>query len=160
MDLPRRARDRRPRLKWRAAGAAAGCLAVLAPLAFGKGVDLSLRADDKSPSVRQQVTITLQARLDPEITQACDQMRVVVVAPGVSVRRALRSLEGGTQSRRIGHWGAFRLESLRPNGKLRWVGRLRPNKAGLWTLVVPNWCGAGGYVLPEGVKRLYLDATP
>jgi len=147
-------------VKWRAAGAAAGCLAVLAPLAFGKGVELSLRADDSGPQVRQQVTITLQARLDPEITQACDQMRVVVVAPGMSVRRALRSLEGGKQSRRIGHWDAFRLESLRPNGELRWVGRLRPNTTGRWTLVVPNWCGAGGYVLPAGVKRLYLDVTP
>jgi hypothetical protein len=157
--VPRRAQHSRPRVKWRSAGAL-GCLAILAPLAFGKGVDLSLRADDRSPNVGQQVTINLKAQLDPEITQACDQMRVVVVAPGVSVRRALRSLEGGKQSRRIGHWDAFRLESLRPIGELRWGGRLRPNKAGRWTLVVPNWCGAGGYVLPEGVTRLNLDVTP
>jgi len=156
--VSRRAQRARLRLKWRAAGAA-GCLAVLAPLALGKGVDLSLRADDRSPNVGQQVTIDLKAQLDPEITQACDQMRVVVVAPGVSVRKALRSLEGGKQSRRIGHWGAFRLESLRPKGELRWVGRLRPNKTGRWTLVVPNLCGAGGFVLPEGVKRLYLDVA-
>lgn len=157
--MPRQTRRSRHRVN-RCSAVALGCLVILTPLAFGKGVDLSLRADDRSPSVRQQVTITLGAQLDPEITQACDQMRVVVIAPGVPVRRALRSLEGGTQSRRIGHWGAFRLESLRPNGELRWVGRLRPNKAGRWTLVVPNWCGAGGYVLPEGVKRLYLDVTP
>lgn len=157
--MPRQAQRSRHRVNWCAA-VALGCLAILTPLAFGKGVDLSLRANDRSPSVGQQVTITLKARLDPEITQACDQMRVVVVAPGVSARRALRSLEGGKESRRIGHWDAFRLESLRPNGELRWVGRLRPNEAGRWTLVVPNWCGAGGYVLPEGVKRLYLDVTP
>jgi len=143
---------------WRAAGAA-GCLALLAPLALGKGVDLSLRADDRTPDIGQQITIDLRARLDPQITQPCDRMRVVVVAPGVSVRAALRSLEGGKQSRRIGQWGAFRLESLRPNGELRWVGRLRPNATGRWTLVVPNWCGAGGYVLPEGVKRLYVNVT-
>ncbi len=83
-------------------------------------------------------------------------MRVVVVAPGVSVRRALRSLEGGVASRRIGRWDAFRLASLRSVGELSWTGRLRPNRAGRWTLVVPNWCAAG-YVLPEGVRRLDLD---
>jgi hypothetical protein len=39
-------------------------------------------------------------------------MRVVVVAPGVSVKAALRSLEGQTPPRRIGEWDAFRLASM------------------------------------------------
>jgi hypothetical protein len=136
---------------------ALGCLAAFTPLAAGKGITLTLTADQKSPRVGEQTRVSLRATPDATVTQPCREMRIVVVAPGISVRKALRSLEGGVQSRRIGQWDAFRLASLRPNGELRWTGRLRPNKPGRWTLVVPNWCAAG-YVLPEGVKRLYLDA--
>lgn len=85
-------------------------------------------------------------------------MRVVAVAPGVSVRRALRWLEGGVQSRRVGAWGAFRLASLRQVDDLRWTARMRPWAVGTWTLVVPNWC-AQGYVLPEGVGRRQFDVA-
>src|SRR5690606_3883189 len=86
-------------------------------------------------------------------TGPCRRMRIVVVAPGVSVRKALRSLEGGLQSRRIGEWDAFRLASLRSTARLRWSGKLRPNRPGRWTLIVPSWCSAG-YVLPHGAERL------
>jgi len=64
--VPRQAQRSRRRVN-RCAAVALGCLAILTPLAFGKGVDLSLRANDRSPSVGQQVTITLKARLDPEM---------------------------------------------------------------------------------------------
>ena len=138
------------------AGIAALCLAVLAPAAAGKGLDLSLRSDHRSPSVGQQVDITLRGAAEHAGMQSCSGMRVVVVAPGVSVKRALRSLEGGPGSRRIGRWDAFRLGSLRSVGELRWTGTLRPNRAGRWTLIVPNWC-APGFVLPQGVTRLELD---
>jgi len=143
----------------RGAGIALLCLAVMAPFAAGKGLDLSLRSDHRSPSVGQRVEISLQGIADETMTQPCRRMRVVVVAPGVSVTRALRSLEGRAESRRIGRWGAFRLASLRSVGELRWAGRLRPNRAGRWTLIVPNWCAAG-YVLPRGVERLHLDVRP
>jgi hypothetical protein len=143
----------------RLAGVAAICLAVLAPAAAGKGLDLSLRADQRSPSVGQQVEISLRGSAEGSPTQTCRGMRVVVVAPGVSVRRALRSLEGGVESRRIGRWNAFRLGSLRSAGELRWTGTLRPNRPGRWTLVVPNWC-APGFVLPQGVTRLKLEVRP
>ena len=152
--------SRRPRTRpARLAGVAVLCLAVLAPPAAGKGLDLSLRADQRSPSVGRQVEITLRGSAEGSPTETCRGMRVVVVAPGVSVRRALRSLEGGVESRRLGRWGAFRLGSLRSTGELRWTGTLRPNRPGRWTLVVPNWC-APGFVLPEGVTRLELDVRP
>lgn len=131
-------------------------LALCAPLGAAKGLDLSLRADPARPGAGQPVEITLRGTADEAMTRPCRGMRVVVVAPGISVRRALRSLEGGVESRRIGRWDAFRLASLRSVGDLRWTGRLRPNRIGRWTLVVPNWCAAG-YVLPEGVSRLYVD---
>jgi hypothetical protein len=143
----------------RAVGIALLCLAIVAAPAAGKGLDLSLRADDRRPIVGQQVEIGLRGVADEGMTQPCRHMRVVVVAPGVSVRRALRSLEGGAEPHRIGRWGAFRLASLRSVGELRWAGRLRPNRAGRWTLVVPNRCVAG-YVLPGGVERLFLDVRP
>ena len=132
------------------------CLAVTAAPAAGKGLALSLRAGDESPSVGEQVRIALRGSADGTLVSPCRRMRVVVVAPGISVRRALRSLEGRAESRRIGAWGAFRLASLRSVGELRWTGRLRPNRAGRWTLIVPNWCAAG-YVLPAGAERLHLD---
>jgi hypothetical protein len=143
----------------RAAGIALVCLAAVAPPASGKGLNLSLGADDRSPAVGERVEITLRGVADPEVAQPCRRMRVVVVAPGTAVRTALRSLEGGVRSRRIGRWDAFRLGSLRSVGRLRWEGILRPNRPGRWTLVVPNRCAAG-HVLPEGVTRLHLDVRP
>jgi hypothetical protein len=151
---PHRTRNRAP-----AAGIALACLAVLAPAASGKGLDLALDAGDRTPTAGQRVEITLRGTADPEITQPCRHVRVVVVAPGTSVRTALRSLEGGVTPRSLGRWDAFRLGSLRSVGRLRWEGALRPNRPGRWTLVVPNRC-ARGYVLPEGVTRLHLDVRP
>ena len=133
--------------------------AVLAPAAAGKGLHLSLKADDKTPVIGQQVSLTLRGVLDETVAGPCRRMRIVVVAPGVSIKRALRSLEGGKKSRRIGRWDAFRLASLRSVAELTWTGRLRPNRAGRWTLVVPNWCAAG-YVLPRGAARFRLDVQP
>ena len=134
-------------------------LGTLAPLAAGKGIEFSLRADPASPRVGEQVTISLTGTKEEWVVGPCKRMRVDVIAPGVPVRRALRSLEGGVESKRIGTWGAFRLASLRSVGELRWTGKLRPNVAGRWTLIVPNFC-ARGYVLPEGVARLDLDVQP
>jgi hypothetical protein len=131
-------------------------LAATAPLAAGKGLDLTLETDPGSPAVGERVEVTLRGVADEALTQPCRGMRIVVVAPGVSVTRALRSLEGGVESRRIGRWDAFRLASLRSVGELRWTGRLRPNRPGRWTLVVPNWC-AQGYVLPQGATRHHFD---
>ena len=139
--------------------AALAAAAAMAPSAAAKGLDLSLSADPQRPSVGRQVEIALRGAADPEVTRPCRAMRVVVVAPGVSVKRALRSLEGRADSRRIGRWGAFRLASLRSVGELRWEGTFRPHRPGRWTLVVPNWC-AVGYGIPEGGERLELDVRP
>ena len=70
----------------RAVGIALLCLALVAPLAAGKGLDLSLRSDQQSPRVGQQVTITLHGVAAETVTQPCRRMRVVVVPPGVSVK--------------------------------------------------------------------------
>lgn len=132
---------------------------AVASFAAAKGLQLTLRADDRTPTVGQQVRIALRGIPEYPLPGPCLRMRIVVVSPGVSVKRALDSLEGQKESRRIGDWGAFRLASLRSTAELQWHGVLRPNKPGRWTLVVPNWCAAG-YVLPEGVKRLHLDVEP
>lgn len=127
-------------------------LGLLASGASGKGLDLTLTATPAAVRVGDPVTVTLVGRADEALAARCRGMRVDVVAPGVRVGRALRSLEGGVESRRIGAWGAFRLASLRPVGELRWTGMLRPGVPGAWTLVVPNYC-ADGFVLPQGVVR-------
>lgn len=132
--------------------------AALAPSAAAKGVEFSLEAHDRTPVVGERVGLTLRGVMDEGVEGPCLRTRVVVVAPGVSVARALRSLEGGRESRRIGRWGAFRLASLRSVAELTWTGRLRPNRAGRWTLVVPNYC-ALGYVLPLGAARFHLDVA-
>jgi hypothetical protein len=131
-------------------------LLVLVPQANGKGITLRLSADPTGPQVGEQIRVSIRGELEDGLTGPCRRMRVVVVAPGVSVRRSLRSLEGGRRSRRIGEWDAFRLASLRSTARLRWSGTLRPNRPGRWTLIVPNWCAAG-YVLPEGAERLYVN---
>jgi hypothetical protein len=86
-------------------------------------------------------------------------MRVLAVSPSVTVKQALRVVEGGQVSRAIKPWAAFRLASLRRVDNETWVARLRPNVAGHWTLVIPNWC-ALGYVLPEGVLQHQLVIDP
>jgi hypothetical protein len=133
--------------------------AALAPAAAAKGIEFSLDAGDGTPAVGQRVALTLRGVLDERVEQPCLRTRIVVVAPGVSVKRALRSLEGGRESRRIGRWDAFRLASLRSVAQLTWTGRLRPDRPGRWTLVVPNYC-ALGYVLPLGAARFHLDVAP
>ena len=64
----------------------------------------------------------------------------------------MRVVEGGRVSRPIRPWVAFRLKSLRRVDDATWVARLRPNRAGRWTLVIPNFCSLG-YVTPEGILR-------
>jgi hypothetical protein len=135
---------------------ALACLLVATPAATGKGVELQLRVSDATPSAGEVVRVTLRGIPDPAIAQPCRVMRVIAVAPGVPVRRALSALEGGRASRPAGRWAAFRLASLRRVGEWRWTARLRPGASGRWTLVVPNIC-ADGYVLPAGAARLTLD---
>ncbi|MEW6581743.1 MAG: hypothetical protein AB1416_03170 [Actinomycetota bacterium] len=135
-------------------------LAVTATAASGKGIEYAFTVDTPHPVAGEQIRITLRATSTTpgEKLPACPQTRVVAVAPGVPVRRALRSLEGGVVSRRIGRWDAFRLASLRQTGDHTWTARLRPGTAGTWTLIVPNYCAAG-YVLPEGAARHEITVT-
>lgn len=128
---------------------AVAALLAGAGAAAGKGIELRLTADPPEVVAGTPVRVAIAGRLEEGIEGPCRHMRVVVVAPGVSVRRALRSLEGGVTSERIGEWDAFRLASLRSTARLRWSGTLRPNRPGTWTLVIPNFC-AKGYVLPQG----------
>jgi hypothetical protein len=148
-----------PSLTRLVATACIGGLLAAVPAAHGKGITLDLRAHPSEPRAGEQIRVSLRGTLEDGITGPCRHMRVVVVAPGVPVRRALQSLEGGRESRRIGEWDAFRLASLRSTATLTWRGRLRPNRPGRWTLVVPNWC-AMGYVLPAGAERRYVDVRP
>jgi hypothetical protein len=131
-------------------------LAAEVPQAHGEGIDLHLSTDVVEPSIGEPIHVSVRGRFEDGVTGPCRRMRVVVVAPGVSVGSALRSLEGRPRPRRIGEWDAFRLASLRSTARLRWDGTLRPNLAGRWTLIIPNWCAAG-YVLPGGAKRLHVD---
>ena len=134
-----------------------GCLVTLAllltaPVAAGKGITFSIRTSPDTPKVGEVVQITVHgvSEIPGERTPACAGMRVLAVSPSVSVKEALRVIEGGQVSRSVRHWGAFRLASLRRVDNTTWVARLRPNMEGSWTLVIPNWCAAG-YVLPDGV---------
>lgn len=116
-------------------------LAATPALAHGKGVAASIEVDRSHVAAGELVTITVRLKSeipDQPITE-CRNMRLDAVAPGVSVRRALRSLEGDVPSRRIKRWGAFRLASLRQVGDdLTWSARLRPGAIGRWTLVLPT----------------------
>lgn len=144
---------------WICAGALVGAAIVAAPAA-GKGIDIRLSAQPDAPRVGEAVAVRVRARHTLPGMTACPAMRVVVVAPGVAPRRALASLEGGVVPRRIGAWGAFRLDSLRRAGPMGWRGVLRPHRPGRWTLIVPNACGAGGYRLPLGWERIHLSVRP
>ncbi len=128
---------------------AVAVLLVGAGVAAGKGIELRLTADPPEVTAGTPVRVAIAGRFEHGIQGPCLRMRVVVVAPGIPVRRALHSLEGGVTSERIGEWDAFRLASLRSTARLRWSGALRPNRSGTWTLVIPNFC-AQGYVLPQG----------
>ena len=142
-----------------------GCLVALAllltaPLAAGKGITFSIRTSPDTPKVGELVQITVHgvSEIPGERIPACAGMRVLAVSPWVSVKEALRVVEGGRVSRSVRPWGAFRLASLRRVDNETWVARLRPNMAGRWTLVIPNWCAAG-YVLPEGVLKQQIGVT-
>lgn len=148
---------------WAVPWLALACLCALLALtgrADAKGVDIRMSASPASPRVGDHVHVSVRVRFTlPETREiGCRHMRVVVVAPGVSVRRALGALEGGRVSRRLGRWDAFRLASLRGTRPLTWEGTLRPGRPGRWTLVVPNAC-AQGYMLPLGWTRMHLDVA-
>lgn len=134
-----------------------GCLVTTIVLSAGqlaaaKGIAFSIQAAPEAVSPGTPVRITVHAKSDipGEPTPDCDRMRILAVAPSVSVGEALRRVESATTSKPIDQRRAFRLASLRRIDHDTWVARLRPNVLGRWTLVIPNWC-ANGYVLPEGV---------
>lgn len=145
----------------RAVIVALAVLAALPGLAAAKGLRITLTADPGGTRVGETVTVAVAGRSEVrgEPAPPCRGMRVVVVAPGIGPRRALRAVEGGRGPGRIGRWDAFRLGSLRQTAPLRWRGALRPHRPGRWTLIVPNWCVAG-YVLPLGVTRIAVDVAP
>ncbi|MGD9573371.1 MAG: hypothetical protein AB7V62_15950 [Thermoleophilia bacterium] len=132
-----------------AAVLAAVVLLAGAGAAAGKGIQFRITTDPPQAVTGTPVRIAVAGRFEEGFVGPCLRTRVVVVAPGVSVRRALHSLEGGKTSQRIGEWDAFRLRTLRSTARLRWSGTLRPNRPGTWRLVIPNFC-ALGYVLPRG----------
>ena len=133
---------------------AAAAVLLMAPLAAGKGIAFSIQTSPETPRVGEPVRITVRAasEVPGERPPACQGMRVLAVSPAVGVREALRVVEGARVARPIHPWVAFRLKSLRRVDDATWVARLRPNRAGNWTLVIPNFC-APGYVTPEGVFR-------
>lgn len=148
--------------RWIVCMVVAGILALaLAGRADAKGIEFTLTASDTTPKAGEQVQIAIRGRFTfPGMEDfRCRHMRLVVVSPGVSVRRALRSLEGRRVSQRIGEWDAFRLGTLRSTARLTWKGVLRPNRYGRWTLIIPNGC-AQGYRLPSGAKQLHLAVHP
>lgn len=132
---------------------ALGALAAAGPAA-AKETRVHLSADPGAAVVGQRIAIGVRVQFmsDDEPEPRCRVMRVLAVAPGVSVQRALRVVEGQQTPGRIGAWDAFRLGSLKRTGPLTWRGVLRPNRPGRWTVVVPNVC-SGGFVTPLGVTR-------
>lgn len=136
-----------------------GCLVTTIVLSAGqlataKGIAVSIQAlpETVSPGTPVRITVHVKSDISGEPTPDCVRMRILAVAPSVSVGEALRRVEGQAVAGRIDRWRAFRLGSLRRVDHDTWVARLRPNVTGRWTLVIPNWC-ADGYVLPEGVRQ-------
>lgn len=142
----------------RFAGSLVGlALLTATPFAAGKGITFTIQTRPDSPHVGELVRITVHGASETpgEPTPACPGMRVLAIAPSVRVRDALPVVEGGRVSRSVGRWDAFRLASLRRVDDTTWGARLRPNAAGRWTFVIPNWC-ADGYVLPEGALQRHV----
>jgi hypothetical protein len=131
-------------------------VASTAPPAVGKGLELSLDVLPTAPVAGERLEIELRGELTVSTEKECSGMRVIAVAPGISIARALKVVEGGVGPRRIGARDAFRLQTLRRVGDLHWTARLRPSKPGRWTLVVPNLCSSG-YVLPVGFLRRTIE---
>ena len=91
-----------------------GCLVALAllltaPLAAGKGITFSIRASPDTPKVGELVQITVHgvSEIPGERIPACAGMRVLAVSPSVSVKEALRVVEGGGSPGRSGPGGPF-----------------------------------------------------
>lgn len=90
-------------------------LAAAPALAQGKGVAASIEVDRSRVTAGElvRIAVRLKSEIPGQPIRECNNMRVDAIAPGVSIHRALRSLEGDVPSRRIKQWGAFRLASLR-----------------------------------------------
>lgn len=76
-------------------------------------------------------------------------MRVVAVAPGASLVRALDALViDRVRATPLG----LRVR-LRRGGATSWSGSVRFPRPGRWRVVVPNWC-ASGYAIPQPATRV------
>ncbi len=135
-----------------AGGAAA--LATAAEAKFG-----ILLLTPSAPRVAEAVTVQIRAA---EVLPKSCRMRLLAVAPGVDMQKALDTfISGGTES--IGPNGPT-FHRLQPNPKLgfllhprresakTWTALASFPRRGRWRIVVPNWC-AEGYASPLPAVR-------
>lgn len=114
---------------------------VVAPTAAAKfAVHLAIRPGQ--PHVGELVTIRIRTG---DFGGGPCNMRVVAVAPGASVQRALDALV-------IDHVRTAPALGLRVvlhrESTTAWIGTVRFGRSGRWRVIVPNWC-AGGYAIPQ-----------
>ena len=121
-------------------------------------VPLTIAASSATARVGDVVTVTTRLEVPDGNGVPCPGMRIDAIAPGITIHRALKTLEGGQSSVAITR-RAFRLASIRQRGPQAWTARIRFPTAGRWRFIVPNWC-AQGYVIPEGVATVTVDVTP
>jgi hypothetical protein len=103
---------------------------------------LTLVISNRVPEAGEAVRAVI--RITP--AQARCTMRLVAVAPKVVIATALKTLA----VRRAPQLG-FYVPLARKTPK-EWRATVRFPRAGLWRLVVPNWCAAG-YVLPPTIVQ-------
>ena len=129
-------------------------LAFVPALASGKA-QITVTAAPETPRVGDVVSVTVRALVEPDRTDECRKMDLNAVAPGFTTIDALRRLDAYPRTRPVLR-RVFRLRSLRPVGVGAWTARIAFPVKGPWRLVVPNFCGAQGYVLPAGVTTLVV----
>jgi hypothetical protein len=132
-------------------------VALLVVPAAGAKFGLSMRLSEDAPRAGDRVRVVLEA----DAHQGACRMRLVAVAPRVDRDLALEALVNGSAAvfRPDGSVRRFEpsprlgfLVPLRRTGPGAWRGELRFPRAGVWHLVVPNWC-APGIASPRPLDR-------
>jgi hypothetical protein len=118
----------------------------LAPAAFAK-LHVSLFLSNAAPRVHQSVRVLL--RTEERVGSDCT-MRIVAVAPGIGMSRAVGAFVGGRGSAPLRRLG-FEPKVVRASAR-SWRATVRFPRAGRWRLVVPNEC-APGYMAPFPATR-------
>jgi hypothetical protein len=126
--------------------------------------EVSLFVSNRAPAPHQSLQVLIQT----EVPQGAEcNMRLLAVAPGVDVGRAVQAFIVGGVS--VLGLGAPSFKPIRPTPRMgflvamrrtsptTWRATTRFPRAGRWQLIVPNWC-APGYTSGVAARTLTVSS--